>query len=282
MAGGDAGDDFDLRHWVELALLDADGRGGLIDLLREHGSPREALALAGPALRRAVPGHRLRQRVERCLDWLGQHGNHALTMGTDAYPRPLLKTEAPPLLVCASGDVSLLGAAKLMVVGEADATPAGVRNTEIICRALAGRGFTIVSGMGGGIEAAACRGATEATARLALVAGSVFDGDGARTGARDAGQGVDLFSRPYPQADRDPGEAARQLGVDVSDGCLVVEATLRGGALRLAQHALETGKEVFAMPGSINSSNHRGCHRLLRDGAHLVENQEDVLNVIAP
>lgn len=280
MTGGDAGDDFALGHWVELALLDRPGHGGLLDLLRAHGSPRAALMRGGAALGRTMSREQLRRRVLRCLHWLEGRDNHALTLGAEDYPRTLLDTPSPPLLVCASGDTGLLEGPKLMLVGEEDATENGMENTEIICRALAGKGYTIVSGPGRGIEAGARRGAAGRGARLATVFDSVFGPDGDLLDWGDGQWGVALYGRPYPDGTRGEGAQARQLGVDVCDGCLVIEATLKGDSLRLAQYALETGKEVFAMPGSVNSVRHRGCHRLIRDGAHLVESQHDVISVI--
>jgi DNA processing protein len=186
-----------------------------------------------------------------------------------------------------TGDPSVLHLPSLAIVGSRNPTSGGARNAFEFARHLGGSGFCIVSGLAQGIDAAAHRGALEA---------------GAATVAF-LGHGIDII---YPARNRGLAEAIAERGALVSEyplgmqprkpffpqrnrlisglslGTLVVEAARQSGSLITARLAAEQGREVFALPGSIHNPLARGCHRLIRDGAKLVESANDIVSELAP
>jgi DNA processing protein len=193
----------------------------------------------------------------------------------------------PPPLLYAIGRIDLLAQPALAIVGSRSATQQGAATAESFAAGLARAGLTVVSGLALGIDAAAHRGALKAAA------------DGAR-GSTIAvvGTGIDLV---YPASNRPLTEQIRREALVLSElalgtpaiahnfprrnrliaglarGVLVVEAALRSGSLITARLAAEQGREVFAIPGSIHSPVAKGCHRLIKDGAKLVESVQDIL-----
>ncbi len=272
---------FSLRQWLTFAHLDRIPRDEQLRLLRKHGSPGEAIAYNGLAFYTSLSQDLFTKRIEECAEWAGHDGNHVIAFGEEGYPEALLRSLHPPLLLYASGDAALLERRKLMVIGEVDATGPGIRNAEIICRVLAEREFAIISGMGGGIEEGARTGAQGSSMGLVTLEDSIFDRHGRCTAKPGTVKGsLKIFGIAHVAARLAEDRMVHRIGIDVSDACLVAEAALRSETLKLAEYALEQGREVFAVPGSINSANYKGCHRLIRDGAHLVENYRDVLDVM--
>jgi len=271
-------DGFELRHWLMLEQADRIPRSKVYELLREHSSPGEALSRSFIARLSSLSAREIDLRIERCLEWSSAEGNHAACLGTDEYPDSLLDTQEPPLVLFAAGDISLLDRPKILVIGEEDATPAGAENARIISRALGEQGACVATGGRDGVEKAVRKGISEASrgGRMLLFS-TLFGDDGESQPVLGRLPGsLAVFGSSHPGTNGG-GDAAYKMGVDVTDACLVAEAALRSPVLALAQYALEIGKEVFAIPGSINSSNYRGCHKLIREGACLVENYEDVL-----
>jgi DNA processing protein len=217
-----------------------------------------------------------------------------LTLGDPQYPQTLLQMEDPPLLLYGMGPAELwvgggLNTAAqscLAVVGSRNPTPQGATNAHQFSLALAKAGLTIVSGMALGVDGAAHEGALEGADTLQLATVAVV------------GTGLD---RVYPKQHRVLAHRIAQRGILLSEyalgtpplaanfprrnrilsgltrGTLVVEAALQSGSLITARLAAEQGKEVFAIPGSIHSTQSRGCHALIKQGAKLVENAQDVL-----
>jgi DNA processing protein len=205
-----------------------------------------------------------------------------LTLADTDYPQSLLSADDPPVLLYAKGDTALLNRPMLAVVGSRNGTTQGERDAEAFSKVLGDAGLTIVSGLALGIDAAAHRGG------LATAAGTVAV----------IGTGAD---RLYPARNETLARAIAEKGVVLSEfplgtpaiganfprrnriiaglglGCLVVEAALRSGSLITARLAAESGREVFAIPGSIHSPLSRGCHQLIRQGAKLVESAQDIL-----
>ncbi|HEV2109706.1 MAG TPA: DNA-processing protein DprA [Gammaproteobacteria bacterium] len=207
---------------------------------------------------------------------------------SDADFPPLLKQiPDPPVALFLRGDAGLLASPQLAMVGSRNPSVEGRRNAEEFAAYLSRCGLTIVSGMALGIDAASHRGALKAGGPTLAVWGTGLD-------------------RPYPPRNLDLAEEIAARGLLVSEfapgtpplpthfprrnriisglavGTLVVEAASRSGSLITARLASEQGREVFAIPGSIHNPMARGCHRLLREGAKLVESAADILEELAP
>ncbi len=280
----------ELASWLRLTLIPGIGNAARRALLNNCGLPQAIFdsslptlsAIIDPTLAERLLRHECRAEIEAALDWAGQPGNHLLTLADADYPQSLLSSDDPPLLLYAKGNTAVLNRPMLAVVGSRNATAQGLRDAEAFARALGEAGLTVVSGLALGIDAAAHRGA------LATLAGTVAV----------IGTGAD---RLYPArnetlaheiADKDAVLSEFPLGTPALGanfprrnriiaglglGCLVVEAALRSGSLITARLAAESGREAFAIPGSIHSPLSRGCHQLIRQGAKLVESAADIL-----
>jgi DNA processing protein len=280
----------DAESWLRLALTPNLGPAAQRKLLKEFGSPQEVLD-AGPAelariagapaiaALRAGPDAAL---VRQALDWLQGPDNHLVTLADTRYPRVLLEIADPPLLLFVKGRIDLLGRPSLAIVGSRNATPRGIRDAEAFAQALSDAGLTIVSGMALGIDAAAHRGGLSGTSSSVAVVGTgldrVYPARNRELAHRLAAEGTLISEFPlgtpplaanFPRRNRVISGLAR--------GCLIVEAALRSGSLITARQAVEQGREVFAIPGSIHSPLSKGCHWLIKQGAKLVEDAQDVV-----
>jgi DNA processing protein len=226
-------------------------------------------------------------RLAADLAWLAEPG-HRLLRCTEADFPPLLEAiPQPPAALFVAGDASLLLHPQVAIVGARAASPAGLEHARRFARALALAGFTVTSGMADGIDGAAHQAALEAGAATIAVVGTgpdrVYPYKHLALARRIAAQGALVSEFP-------PGTAARadhfprrnRLISGLALGTVVVEADLKSGSLITARLAGEQGREVFALPGSIANPLARGCHRLIRDGARLVEEPAEVAETLAP
>jgi len=291
-ARGRANDD--PRDW--LALLNAPRIGSctFIRLLEHFGSagavlsaPSERLAQLGlkpetVAALRSPDG----EAIERILRWAEQPDAHLLTLADPRYPRALAEIpDAPPVLYV-RGDPAILSEPQIAIVGSRNPTPGGQEITAEFARQLAAYGLVITSGLAVGVDGAAHAAALERGRSIAVL-----------------GTGPDLV---YPASHRDLARRIVERGAMVSElppgqgplarnfprrnriisglslGVLVTEAALKSGSLITARTALEQGREVFAVPGSIRNPSVRGCHALIREGARLVERADEILAELAP
>jgi DNA processing protein len=280
----------ELAAWLRLTLTPGIGGEARRALLKACGlpqaifqtSPQALAAIIDPALAERLMRHECQAEVEAALNWAAQPGNHLLTLADAAYPQSLLTSDDPPLLLYAKGNTALLNRPMLAVVGSRNATAQGLRDAEAFARALADAGLSIVSGLALGIDAAAHRGALATAAGTIAVIGTgadrLYPARNEALAREIAEKGVVLSEFPlgtpalgsnFPRRNR----IIAGLGL----GCLVVEAALRSGSLITARLAAESGREVFAIPGSIHSALSRGCHQLIRQGAKLVESATDIL-----
>jgi DNA processing protein len=282
--------DPDLRDWLALTLLAGVGpRVGRV-LLGAFGSPGAVLAASPAALEHAStraiaaavrtgpdPVH-----LERALDWCAQPGNGVVTLADADYPKSLLEIHDPPLLLYWKGRRELLGAPVLAVVGSRNATPSGKSTARAFATALADAGLCIASGLALGIDAAAHEGGLAGRASTLAVTGTgldiVYPARNRPLAHRIAAEGllVSEFAAGMPAAPHHFPRRNRIIS-GLSRGVLVAEAALHSGSLTTARYALEQGREVFAIPGSIHSPLSRGCHALIKHGAKLVETASDVL-----
>ncbi len=301
----------ELGAWLRLTLSQGVGNGAARRLLARFGLPQDIFRQPESALQHCVT---LAQAKALCTvpsgwealletTWHWLEGadpqgpaRAVITLGDARYPQSLLDTEDPPLLMYLMGAARLLAqnpfptARCLAVVGSRNPTAQGADNARLFSRALRGAGFTIVSGLALGVDAAAHEGAldvssdpfAEATPSTIAVVGTGLDRVYPRKNLdlahRIAAHGVLVSEYPLgtpPLAANFPKR--NRIISGLSQGTLVVEAALASGSLITARMAAEQGREVFAIPGSIHAPQSRGCHALIRQGAKLVESAQDVL-----
>jgi DNA processing protein len=247
--------------------------------LCEHGIGSEALAKLGSPDTAAI---------DRWRAWLEHPDRALITFGSADYPARLAEIPDAPLALWTFGrERASLGSPQLAIVGSRSPTTDGRQTAEQFARYLAERGLTITSGLATGIDGASHRGAVAAVGgTLAVLGGGldvIFPRVNAPLAAEIAARGL-LVSEYAPGVEpQKPFFPARnRIIAGLSLGTLVVEATRRSGSLITAHHAMDYGREVFAIPGSIHNPLARGCHHLIREGAKLVEEAADILVELAP
>ena len=205
------------------------------------------------------------------------------TPGLTAYPELLAETYDPPLILYRKGELLPQDSLAIAIVGARRATPYGIRQAERFARDLASDGWTIVSGMARGIDTAAHWAALRAGGRTIAVMGSGFDIIYPRENDRlvreiARGQGAVLTEFPAGALPLKGNFPRRNRVISgLSRGVLVVEASEKSGALITARWAADENRDVFAVPGSIETGRSHGCHALIRDGARLVQDVRDIL-----
>jgi DNA processing protein len=284
----------ELRHWLIALRTPGLGAVGLrerlatargrideaVNQLRRHAAALDARA---PAWLEQPD----EAQLAADLAWLAMPG-HRLLRYTDADFPPQLETVAqPPAALFLSGDASLVLHPQVAIVGARSASTAGKTNAHNFARSLAQAGFVVTSGLADGIDAAAHEAALDAGQPTIAVIGTgpdlVYPRKHRALSARVEAQG--LLVSEFP-----PGTAARadhfprrnRIIAGLSLGTLVIEAGLQSGSLITARLAAEQAREVFAVPGSIHNPLARGCHRLIRDGARLVEHASEIVESLAP
>ncbi|HTS22907.1 MAG TPA: DNA-processing protein DprA [Casimicrobiaceae bacterium] len=287
-----------VEAWASLQLVPGLGTRACYELLKAFGGPVEVRAASRASLGRFLPAdaaealHRGPEAatLDRTLKWLAADGHWLVAWDDPNYPAALLALGDAPPVVLYAGWRELLNRPALAIVGSRNATPRGVEHAEAFAAALSDAGLTIVSGLALGIDAGAHRGGLAGTARSIAVVGTGLDSVYPRANkalaqqlARDGGLLSELPIGTPPLRGNFPRR--NRLLSGLSRGVLVIEATLDSGSLITARLAAEQGRDVFAIPGSIDSPFSKGCHRLIRDGAKLVETAADVLEelgLIAP
>jgi len=241
----------------------------------------------GPKLIRAIQGGTDLSDAEQELQRCRQNGFELLLRGESEYPAELEEIpDAPDVLYC-RGTLQPADRLAVAVVGSRRCTSYGRQQTERLAAGLAKAGVTIVSGLARGIDGIAHRAAIEAGGRtLAVMAtglASVYPPEHADLADEVVAHGAVLSEFPLDQAPV-PGLFPQRNRIisGLSLGVVIVEAARRSGALHTARHAMEQGREVFAVPGRIDSPASEGCHDLLRDGVTLVRGVDDILDELGP
>lgn len=278
--------------WLALHRAPGIGSRRFRYLLEAYGSAAEVLATQGrvTGLSDSARAY-LRQPdwegVARDLEWLERPGRSLLTWADSAYPPLLREIADPPPVLFVQGDCSLLASPQLAMVGSRNPSPAGVETTSQLAGYLSRAGLAITSGLALGIDAAAHESALAAKAPTVAVAGTGLDTvyparhrDLAHAIA-DKGVLVSEFPTGTPPLPRHFPRRNRLIS-GLSLGVAVVEAAPQSGSLITARLGAEQGREVFAVPGSIHNPLARGCHRLIREGAKLVETAQDILEELGP
>lgn len=282
----------EIESWLTLArapglhagLLSPADSGSPVDalaLLRETRSTLAALGLgeaAIEAIRRPE-----RDALDSDLKWLQGEKRQLVSWGSRDYPALLAEAIDAPLVLFVEGDPGVLGLPQLAMVGSRNPTSIGRETATSFASHLAAAGLVITSGLALGIDAASHRGALQAGGRSVAVLGCgldrIYPRENTELGRRVAASGALISEYPTgtpPLPQNFPRRNRIISGLSV--GTLVVEAALRSGSLITARLAAEQGREVFAIPGSIHSPLSRGCHRLLRHGAKLVESADDIFS----
>ncbi|HRH12835.1 MAG TPA: DNA-processing protein DprA [Azonexus sp.] len=282
-------DEDGLAAWLRLTLIPGIGGETQRRLLAAFGLP-DAIFAAGRLAASGIVGGRAdllfdfdpSEAVDHSLAWASQPDHHILTLADSSYPQSLLEIPDPPSVLYIRGNPALLQSPGIAIVGSRNATPQGLKTAESFAQALAGRGFAIISGLALGIDAAAHRGAlTTEGATIAVIgtgADRVYPARNKELALAIARHGTIVSEFPLGT----PAIAANfprrnRIISGLSRGVLVVEAAPESGSLITARLAAEQGREVFAIPGSIHSPVARGCHKLIKQGAKLVETAQDIL-----
>jgi DNA processing protein len=289
----------ELAAWLRLVEAPGVGRESARRLLARHGSPEAVLGASKQALSESLTSAQvdaLKQTapafdalLDTTLAWLGGasgEARHVVPLGDAAYPAAWLETADPPLLVYAIGRLGLLQSPSLAIVGSRNPTPQGAENARSFAAAMSRAGLTVVSGLALGVDGAAHAGALEGPGSTVAIVGTgldrVYPKRHLTLAHRIAREGLLLSEYPLgmpPLAENFPRR--NRLIAGLARGTLVVEAALASGSLITARQAVEAGREVFAIPGSIHSPQSRGCHALIKQGAKLVESAEDVLDELS-
>jgi len=289
-------DQDELAAWLRLLETPGVGRESARKLLAAFGSPQSVfsaptgaqreVAGAGVASALASLPETLVELIEATTRWL-QEGSepsprHVVPLGDPHYPAALLETADPPLLIYGQGDIGLLQAPSLAVVGSRNPTPQGTESARAFSSQLSHAGLTVVSGMAMGIDGAAHQGGLLGPGRTLAVVGTGLDRVYPRRhlelAHQIATQGliVSEYSLGTPPLPQNFPQRNRVIA-GLSKGTLVIEAALQSGSLITARLAVEAGRDVFAVPGSIHSPQSRGCHVLIKQGAKLVDSAQDIL-----
>jgi len=283
----------DIQSWLTLSQIAGLGNAVLCQLLAKFGTP-EAIFNASKTQLAEIVSNEIAQKITLGIDidaiaptlkWLEKENAHLVTLADETYPKQLLEISNPPAILFAIGHLHWLNNPAIAMVGSRSATPQGEKNAEEFAESLCNQGLCIVSGMALGIDGAAHRGALKANGATIAVVGT----------------GLDIV---YPARHRDLAHQIAERGLIISEfplgtpskaqnfprrnriisglslGCLVVEANIDSGSHITARLAAEQGREVFAIPGSIHSPVSKGCHLLIKQGAKLVENTQDILEEI--
>lgn len=230
-----------------------------------------------------------RARVEADLDrqWLVSSGTELITLTDPRYPPLLRRIGGAPALLFVRGDVDALWAPQLAIVGSRQATAGGVDTARDFAAAFVQRGFSVVSGLAAGIDAAAHQGALDAGGLTLAILGTgldrVYPARHAALAERICAHGACVSEfPPRTPAKRENFPRRNRIISGLALGTLVIEASLGSGSLITARVAAEQGREVFAIPGSIHNPLAKGCHQLIREGAKLVETAQEVMDELMP
>ncbi len=275
---------------ARLRLIRSDSIGPItyVQLLARFGSAQAAIdAIPDLAARGGGRAPRIASaaEAEREIDRVARLGARHLFLGEGSYPALLAEIETAPPVLIVKGDVTLFERNAVAIVGARNASAAACRFARQLAHALGGAGIAIVSGLARGVDSAAHDGALE-SGTIAVIAGGI---DVVYPPENEARQ-LSIAARGLLVAEQPPGVEPRarhfpyrnRIIAGLTRGTVVVEAAPKSGSLITARHAAEFGREVMAVPGSPLDPRAQGCNLLIREGATLVQNAEDVIEAITP
>ncbi|MEW6676951.1 MAG: DNA-processing protein DprA [Pseudomonadota bacterium] len=292
-------DEAGLEAWLTLEGVPGLGPQSLNDLLGAFPDPGAILA-AGSSQLTPLVGKRLADAIVRAPQdaaaarlkdetrtWLAQAGNHFIPRTDTRYPSQLRDLPDAPGWLYLKGDPDWLARPMVAIVGSRNATQQGLRDAAAFAQAFSEAGLTVVSGLALGVDAAAHAGGLAGIGSSVAVVGTgldrVYPARNRDLAHRLAAQGAIVSEFPLgtpPKTGNFPRRNRIISGLAL--GVLVIEAALESGSLITARQAAEQGRDVFAVPGSIHSALAKGCHRLIKQGAKLVESAQDVLEELGP
>lgn len=281
------------KYWIALNMISGVGAITYRKLLNAFGSPEQVFS-APSHLLKTIPGISAKvvqnivsfgfpDRVKQELEAIEKYQIQIITWEDPEYPEPLKTIFDPPPIIYLKGNRFQHHEIMVAVVGSRKASTYGRVTTEKICRELALKGVTVVSGMARGIDSAAHRGALKAGGQTIAVMGCgvdvIYPPENRQLYDEIVEKGAIISELPmHTKPDRGNFPARNRIISGMSLGTVVVEADIRSGALITADTALEQGREVFAVPGNINSASSRGTNRLIKQGAALIECADDILH----
>lgn len=293
---GDRGED--LAASLMLSMIPGVGPLMQRDLLARFGSAAAVLSAApselrevprlGPKLCRAISTASETIDVEAEIARCRERGIELLTESDSRFPAALREITDPPSVLYMRGEMLAQDALAIAIVGTRHATHYGRKQTQRLAASLARAGVTIVSGLARGIDTEAHRAALEVGGRTIAVLGSgvlsVYPSEnrGLADQIADGNGAVLSESSTLSKPMRGSFPRRNRIVTGLCQGVIVIEAGDRSGALISARLSMEQGREVFALPGPVDSRTSRGCHRLIRDGAKLIEDADDVLEELGP
>ncbi len=280
----------DIRFWLALWRVKGVGTKTYLSLLETFSEPSKVFSASTQELKNAglssVVAQRIKQvdysEIEPDLKWLERKDCHLMCWCDADYPVLLKEIPDPPPVLFIRGDRNLLSSLQIAMVGTRNPSPVALKTAQAFAQSFANFGLTVTSGLALGVDQAAHKGALAASGRTIAVAATGLD-------------------RVYPASHKPLAEEIIKIGAMVSEfpigtqpkpgyfprrnriisglslGVLVVEAAIKSGTLVTAKHAMEQGREVFAIPGSIHNPLAKGCHYLIQQGAKLIETADDVL-----
>ncbi len=279
-----------IKFWLALVRTSGIGSRTFLHLLDEH-DPENIFSLSHASLSKLGLKNSIIDAIkapdweiiESDLAWLKKDGNHAITLHDNLYPELLKQIDDPPPVLFVRGNPSILSSPQIAIVGSRNPSALGQQTAIDFALNLARQGLTITSGLALGIDAASHQGALQADGLTIAVAGTGLD-------RIYPARNKDLANRILEQgaivSELPPGTPAKthhfprrnRIISGMSMGLLVVEAARQSGSLITARLALESNREVFAIPGSIHNPLARGCNALIKEGAKLVENLQDIFD----
>ncbi|MBT8440109.1 MAG: DNA-protecting protein DprA [Gammaproteobacteria bacterium] len=275
--------------WLRLIRANGIGSKTLIPLITQSDSLDQLFQLSSQTfaskLNRALAQIDELQ-FEKDIAWLSQPDCHLISFTDDRYPELLRRIEDPPLALFVHGDADILGLPQIAIVGSRNPSKGGRDNAHAFARYLGPSGLTITSGMALGIDSEAHKGCLSAGTKTIAVTGTgpdrVYPASNRQLAHQIADQGAIITEFP-PGTGPHPGHFPKRNRIisGLSLGCLVVEATQKSGSLITARLASEQGREVFAIPGSIHNPQSKGCHQLIKQGAKLVEDGQDIVEELS-
>jgi DNA processing protein len=226
-------------------------------------------------------------RIESDMKWLSDTNHHLLCWDDDAYPVLLRRINSPPAALFIDGDPGCLWQPQIAVIGSRNPTAGGLDHARDFSATLARQGMTITSGLASGIDSAAHSAALDSGALSIAVNGTgldlVYPSSSRQVAERIRSQGAMISEFPLGSPPRRHHFPSRNRIISgLSLAVLVIEAGLNSGTLITARKAAEQGRDVFALPGSLHNPMAKGCHRLIRKGARLVETTSDIMQELGP
>lgn len=279
-----------LKHLFAIRQISGVGEIGATKLLQHFESPTAVFNADHQQLKQSGLKQKSIESIQNMdfeqfnstFEWLSQDNHQIIPINSTYYPPLLNQTATPPLFLFAIGQIEHLLSPQIAVVGSRTPTPQGIINTQNFCQELVNQGLTITSGLALGVDGEAHRAALANNGYTIAVTGTglslVYPACHRRLAHSIADNGV-IVSECFPHEKANVGSFPKRNRIiaGLCLGTLVIEAAKKSGSLITAHIAMEESREVFAVPGAISNPLAQGCHSLIRQGAKLVENSEDIL-----